>query len=238
MSTSKRVETPVFVIEEGVLVKERAGARTNVVFTAKAARQIECAFELSDVRLLMFDKAGHFVGRRSSQRSRNVLANRAYWVHEVPTDQLAYASRIEYEIEYRYDVTRKLVGGELPALAAESDSTEWFRWLSIDPRSLDDRSAKYYFTLWARPSDIVFTYGFEPKVRTETFDTRFELDLLDAERNVVLTRNHFLGQFMGGRNYDESDIYNIDRKTMRSLKFYELRARSDIRTVAGLELTL
>jgi hypothetical protein len=242
MSTSKReanaVETPVFVVEEGALVKERVGARTNLVFTAKAARQIECAFELLDVRLLMFDKAGHFLGRRSSQRMRNVLANRAHWLHEVPSDQLAYASRIRYEIEYRYDVTRKLVAGELPALAADSDSTEYFRWLSVDPRSLDDRSAKYHFTLWAKPSDIVFAYGFEPKVQTDNFDTKFELDLLDQERNVVLSRNFQLGQFLGGGNYDENELYSIDRKTMRTLRFYELRARSDIKSVAAFELTL
>jgi hypothetical protein len=238
MSISKRVETPVFVIEEGTIAKERIGTRTNVVFTAKAARQIECAFELADVRLLMFDKAGHFLGKRSSQRSRNVLANRAHWLHEVPSDQLAYASRIVYEIEFRYDVTRKLVGGELPVLAADSDSTEWFRWLSIDPRALDERSAKYQFTLWARPNDIAITYGFAPKVQTDNFDTKFELDLLDAERNVVLSKNFNLGQVLGRGNYEENELYGLDRKTMRTLRFFELRARSDIKSIVDLELDL
>lgn len=238
MSTSKRVETPVFVIEEGTLTSERVGTRTNLTFNAKAARQIECAFELADVRLMMFDKAGHFLGRRSSQRARNVLANRARWMHEVPSDQLAYASRIVYEIEFRYDVTRKLVGGEIPALAAESDSTEWFRWLSIDPRALDERSAKYHFTMWAKQSDIVFTYGFAPKVQTDNFDNKFEIDLLDAERTVVLTKNLNIGQSLGRGNYDENELYNIDRKTMRSLKFFELRVRSDVKSVVDLELDL
>ena len=233
MGTTKKLETPAFTIDDGAVTKDNTGSRTVFKFIAPSQRHLEGGFEVANVRAMLFDKEGRFIAKRGAESSRTVLANRAMWIHEIPNDQLTTATKFVYEIEYKFDIRRKLVAGELPTLPAESDGSDYFRWLNLDPRTLEDRTAKFEFALWARQSELAITYGHTEKFVSDSFRNEFELDLLDGDNNVVLTRN-FSGSGYVRPFYDDTSIYGIDRRTIRSLKFFELRVRSEARGYTDL----
>lgn len=232
MATTKRVECPAFTIEEGKVTKE-AGRRATFRFEAKSARQLDGGLEISNINALLFDRDGRFVAKRRHEYSKTVLAGRASWMHEIPTDQLATATRLVYEVEHRFDVRRKLVAGELPALPAESDASEYWPWLVLDSRTLEDRTARFDFGLWAGGSGVEITYGQAPKMITDSFRTECELDFLDGDREVVATK-HFSMSLANARPTFDDTSMSFERKVMRTLKFFELRAKTEARGMVEL----
>src|SRR5690349_17586301 len=104
MVATPALETPVFTIQPGTLTREGSGSRTAFWFSAPSTRHTDGGFELNNVHALLFDKAGRFICRRTCERGRTVLGNRATWLHEIPNDALTTATRMLYQIEYRFDV--------------------------------------------------------------------------------------------------------------------------------------
>jgi len=233
MATSKKLETPVFTIEDGTVTKEAAGTRTLLRFAAEARRHIDGCFSVGNVYAHLFDREGRFIAKRGADSARTVLANRAGWLHEIANDQLATAARLVYEIEYRFDVRRKLVAGELPALPAESDGSDYWRWLNLDPRVLEDDTAKFDVALWARNSELTITFCHAPKIVTDSFRCEYELDLFDADQLVAASRSFSSSLNNGAPNYEDTGIY-LERRAIRALKFFELRVRIEARAVVRL----
>ncbi len=236
MASTPKLESPVFTIAEGTLTREASGSRTMLRFAAPSTRHLDGGFALSSVYAILFDRDGRFITKRNAESSKPyVLANRASWSHELLNDQLAGAARLVYDIEYRFDVRRKIVGGELPALAAEADGSDYWRWLNLDPRSLEDRVVRLDFALWARNSSIDVTIAQHAKVTTDSLRTELELDLIDADDNVAYSKSFSAGMNLGGPDYNDTSL-NVDRKTLRTLRFFELRGRTEGRAVARLTI--
>jgi hypothetical protein len=233
MGSTKRIGTPAFTIEEGTVSREAGGSRTILRFTAASKRHVDGGFDVSNVRAAMFDKAGKFIAKRGHESSRSVLGNRASWVHEIPTDQLAQAARVVYEIEYRLDIRRKLIGGELPQLPAESDGSDYWPWHRVQ---IEDKLGAYEIAFWARQTELAFTYGHTPNLAFEQCRNEFELDFLDADQLTALSRSFTLTPYNGRGMFEDNSLYGIDRKIMRTLKFFEIRARTELRGVVDLEI--
>jgi hypothetical protein len=230
MVATSKLDAPGFTLSEGTLTRDAGGSRTTFRYTAPAQRHFDGGFEVS-VYLCMFDAHGRFVAKRSAESSRTVLANRATWVHEVETDKLSNAKSFAYEIQYRLDYRRKITAGELPTLPAEADGSDYWRWLSFDSRQLEDRAVKLDISLWARNSYLEITYSQAAKLATDSCRTEMEIDLLDADRNVMFTKNFSCGLNYGQPSFDDTSL-SMDRKSLRTLRFFELRGRTEVR---GLE---
>ncbi len=237
MAKTARIETVAFTIEEGEVTREPAGSRTLLRFAAPAKRHLDGGFEVNNVNALLFDRDGRFIARRGSERARTVLGNRAAWVHEIPVDQLALATRVSYEIEHRFDLRRKVLATELPTLPAESDGSDYWRWLTFDPRLLEDRTTRFDIALWARNSELVITFGQIPKFATDSFRCEYELDLLDGDGLLVANRTFSGGLNYGRPNFDDTSI-SMERRLMRTLRFFELRARTEARAIAEIAVDL
>jgi hypothetical protein len=234
MGSTQRVESPAFTIEAGTVTRESGGSRTSLRFTAPAKRLVDGGFEVSNIRAVLYDKDGKFIARRSHESSRTVLGNRAAWVHEIPSAQLAQAARAVYEIEYRVDVRRKLLGGELVPLAIESDESDYWLWHRA---VLADRFGSYELAFWTSQNELFITHGHTPSVAVDMFRNEYELDFLDADQMLVMSRS-FSGSTMFNRTtFDDTSLYGIDRKSMRSLRFFEIRARTEMRSVVDLPVT-
>jgi hypothetical protein len=236
MLNTDKLETAAFTLGEGTLTREPSGSRTLLRFAAPSTRHIDGGFEAA-VHLLLFDGDGRFISRRGSDSSKTVLANRAAWVHEIDNDKLANARRLVYEIQHKCDYRRKLLGGELPSLPAESDGSDYWRWLTLDPRALEDRVARFDISLWARNGSLEMTYVMTPKVPTDSMRSELEIDLLDADANVCFTRNFSIGLNYGGPSYEDFSI-SMERKALRTLRFFELRARTEMRAIVRLPIAL
>jgi hypothetical protein len=230
MSTTPRFESVAFTLEEGEVTRHPSGSRTALRFAAPAKRHLDGGFEV-DVNVVLFDAQGRFVYRRSGDRSRTVLANRAFWIHEIDNDCLVSASQMVYEISHRFDFRRKITAGELPELPAQADGSDYYRWLNLDPRTLEDRAIKLDFALWARHSSLEITMSQHPKLVTDSCRTEWELDLLDADRAVCFVRTGSVSLNYGQPAYDDTSI-SMDRRSLRMLKFYELRGRTEIRAIS------
>jgi hypothetical protein len=226
-----RLDTPPFTIEAGAITRQGgSSSRTVLAFAAPAARQLDGGLDVN-VHAVLFDAQGRFIGRRAGDRSRTVVGNRAQWSHEIDNDWLAQAARITYELEYRFDHRRKILGGELPPLPAEAAGSDYYRWLNLDPRSLEDRSVRLDFALWVRSSELVITISQQPKYATDACRTEFELDLVDADHQLAYTRSFSTGLNLGQPSFDDTSI-SIDRRALRALRFFELRGRTEGRGLA------
>lgn len=232
MGNTPKLESVAFTIEEGQITRHPSGSRTTIRFVAPAKRHLDGGFD-ADVNVVLFDSQERFVHRRSGDRSKCVLGNRAFWLHEIDNDCLANATRLVYEISHRFDYRRKIVAGELPELSAQSDGSDYFRWLAPDPRTLEDRAVKLDFSLWTRNSSIDITMSQQPKIPTDSCRTEWELDLLDGDNNLCFTRSSSVSLNCGGPAYDDTSI-SMDRRSMRMLKFFELRGRTEIRAITRL----
>ncbi|HTL32300.1 MAG TPA: hypothetical protein VL326_04205 [Kofleriaceae bacterium] len=233
MGTTKRVETPAFTIEDGTVTRDSGGSRITLKFAAASKRHYDGGIEINNVRAAMYDKNGKFIAKRGHESSRTVIHNRAAWTHEIPTDQLSQAARVVYEVEYKLDIRRKLIGGELVPLAAESDGSDYWLWHRVQ---VDDKLASYEIAFWARQSELAFTYGHTPKTIIDGLRNEYELDLFDADQNIVMSKNFSCSTSFGRTTFEDNSLYGIDRKTMRTLKFFELRARTELRSVVDLEI--
>lgn len=233
MGSTNKVETPAFTIEAGTVTRDAGGSRTSLRFAAPSKRHYDGGFEVSNVRAVMYDKAGKFIAKRGHESSRTVIGNRAAWTHEIPSDQLVQATRVVYEIEYKLDARRKLVGGELLPLAAESDGSDFWLWHRIQ---IDDKLATYEIAFWARQSELAFTYGHTPKLPIDSFRNEYELDLLDDQQMIVASKSFSCATMFNRTTFEDNSLYGIDRRTLRSLKFFELRARTEVRSVVDLEI--
>lgn len=234
MTNTAGLESVAFTLDAGQVTKHSAGSRTAFRFAAPSKRHLDGGFD-AEVNLVLFDAQGRFVHRRSGERSRTVLANRAFWVHEVDNDCVASATCMVYEISHRFDFRRKIVAGELPELPSQADGSDYFRWLNLDPRTLEDRAIKLDFALWARNSSIEITSTQQSNIATDSCRTEWELDLLDGDYQVCFTRSGSVGLNYGGPSYDDASI-SMDRRSMRTLKFFELRGRTEIRAIARLSI--
>jgi hypothetical protein len=226
-----RLDTPPFTIEPGKIT-QRGGSssRTLLAFSAPAARQLDGGLEVS-VAALLFDNQNRFIARRSGDRHRTVIGKQAQWFHEVDNDWLAQAARITYEIDYRFDFRRKILGGELPQLSAEAASSDYYRWVNADPRTLVDRAVQLDFALWVRSSELVITIAQHPKFGTDSCRTELELDLVDANRQLSYARTFSASLTCGEAAFDDTTI-DIDRAALRPLRFFELRGRTEARGLA------
>lgn len=234
---TERLETPAFTIEPGEVTRQAASSsRTMLSFAAAAARHFDGAFEVS-VNAIVFDAQGRFIGRRSGDRSKTVLGNRAAWSHEIDNDWLAQAANVTYEIEHRFDYRRRVVAGELPPLAVDADASDYYRWLNLDPRTLEDRAVRYDFGLWVRSSELVITISQRPMFVTDSCRSELELDLLDDQRQLCFSRPFNVSLNYGQPAYDDTSI-SMDRRAMRSLRFFELRGRTEARNVARIAVDL
>lgn len=226
-----RLDTPPFTIEAGKLTRQGGSStRTGLGFAAPATRHLDGGLDLN-VYAVLFDAQDRFIGRRSGDRNRTVIGNRAQWYHEIENDWLAQAARITYEIEYRFDHRRKILGGELPQLSAEAAASDYYRWLNLDPRVLEDRSVRLDFALWVRSSELVITISQQPRFTTDSCRTEFELDLVDADQQLAYTRAFSTSLNCGQPSFDDTSI-GIDRKALRTLRFFELRGRTEGRGIA------
>jgi hypothetical protein len=234
MGKTPKLESAAFTIEEGDLTRHPSGSRTALRFVAPAKRHIDGGFDL-DVNVILFDAQGRFVHRRSSDRGRTVLANRAFWVHEIENDCLAAATQLVYEVSHRFDYRRRIIAGELPEISPQADGSDYYRWLNLDPRTLEDRVVKLDFGLWTRNSYVEITMSQLPKLQTDSCRTEWELDLLDADRNVCYARTGTASLNCAGPSYDDTSI-SMDRRSMRQLKFFELRGRTEVRAIAKLPI--
>ena len=235
MTATPKLESPGFTISEGTVTADANGNRTVLKFAAPAQRHIEGGFEMS-VYAVLFDGDGRFVARRGSEYNRPcVLQNRAMWTHEFETEKLAQAKKLVYDIEYKVDYRRKLTGGELPALPAEADGSDYWRWLALDTRALEDRAVKIEMTFWARQSNFELTCSQTPKVTTDNCRSEFELDLFDADSNICATKNFSASLVCGQPRYEDASL-SMERKALRALRFFELRARTEIRALARFEV--
>jgi hypothetical protein len=237
MSTPKasadagRIDTPPFTIEAGE-IKRQGGtsSRTRLAFTGLATRHLDGGLDVN-VYALLFDAQGRFIARRGSDRAYTVLGKRARWIHEVENDWLAQAATVTYEIEYKFDHRRKLLGGELPQLPAEAIGSDYYRWLNVDPRALEDRIARFDFALWVRSSELVITISQQPRFTTDSCRTELELDLLDGDRQLAHARAFSANLNCGHAAFDDTTI-EIDRRLLRALRFFELRGRTEGRGLA------
>jgi len=234
MAKTPRLETAAFTIEEGQLTRHASGSRTQFRFNAPAQRHTDGGFE-ADAYLVLFDKDGRFVHRRSGERSKMLLGKRAQWQHDVDNDILANATHAVFEIGHRFDYRRKIAAGELLPLPPEADGSDYFRWGGIDPRSLEDRVVKLDVAFWARNSYFEITYSQRPKLQTDSCRTEMELDLLDADQNLIAQRNFTVNLNYAHPEFSDTSI-SMDRRTMRSLKFFELRGRTEVRGLARMEI--
>lgn len=232
---TERLETPAFTIEPGKATRAGASSsRTTIAFSAPSARHLDGALDVS-VHAVLLDARGRFIGRRSGDRSRTILGNRAAWVHEIDNDWIAQAARITYELEHRFDHRRRIVAGELPQLPADADASDYHRWLDLDPRTLEDRLARYDFALWARSSELVITISQQPRLATDSCRTEFELDLLDGDRQLCFSKSFSTSLNCGQPAYDDTSI-SMDRRALRALRFFELRGRTEARGLARLTI--
>lgn len=232
---TERLETPVFTIEAGQVTRQGgSSSRAELSFTAASARHLDGGFEVS-VYALLFDGEGRFIGRRSGDRGKTILGNRAQWVHEIDNDWLAQAARLTYELEYRFDYRRKIVAGELPQLPADADADDYYRWLNLDPRTLEDRAVRFDFGLWARSSEAVITISQEAKFTTDSCRTELEFDLFDADNQLCFSRSFGTSLNYGQPSYDDTSI-SMDRRALRALRFFELRGRTEARGLARMTL--
>jgi hypothetical protein len=237
MNTPK-LESPAFTIEPGTIVRQPAGSRTSFRFTAPAVRHFPDGGFQASVSMILRDAQGRLIARRSADSGRTAFGNRASWYHEVDNDMLATATQLIYEIEHRFDYRRTIVRGELPALPAEADGSDYFRWLpNLDARLLEDRAVKLDFALWARQSYVDITLSQQPKLVTDSCRTECELDLLDADQNTCFSRSISSSLNYGQPSYDDTSL-SMDRRTMRTLKFFELRGRTELRAIVRLDVAL
>jgi len=232
VSTSK-LECPAFTIESGQLTKHSSGSRTSFQFEARSSRHFPDGGFDFDVYVVLFDAQGRFVYRRSADRPRPVLANRAAWTHEIENDVLANATSLVYDIHHRLDYRRRIVAGELPELPAQADGSDYFRWIGLDPRTLEDRVVKLDVGIWARGSSIDITMSQTPKITTDTCRTEWEIDFLDEHNLVVASRNGSTSMNYGLPAHDDTSL-SIERKVLRTLKFFELRGKTELRAIAKL----
>ena len=236
MPTTPPLDTPAFTLDEGTLVREAGGSRTMFRFAAPSRRHLDGGFQLSQVSMIFFDRDGRFVVRRTAESSKPfVLANRAAWAHEVLVDQLARATRAVYEIEHRFEYRRKIVAGELPPLPPEADGSDYWRWIDLDARTLEDRVVRFDFALWARTDGIDATIASHPKFPTDSLRTELELDLLDADGNVQFAKTFSSSLNGGAPEYYDTSV-RVDRKTLRTLRFFELRGRTESRAISRLPI--
>jgi hypothetical protein len=232
MAKTPKLETAAFTIEEGQLTKHASGSRTQFRFAAPSQKHLDGGFEV-DVYITLFDAQNRFVHRRSGERSKLVLGTRAAWVHEIDNDVLTNAVTAVYEINHRFDIRRKISAGELLPLPPEADGSDYVRWQGLDPRTLEDRIVRLDLAFWARNSYFEITYAQHPKVPTDSCRTELELDLLDADKNLVAQRNFSASLNCARPDYNDTSI-SMDRKTMRTLRFFELRGRTECRSIATL----
>lgn len=237
MNTPK-LESPAFTIEPGQIAKQPSGSRTSFRFTAPSVRHFaDAGYEVS-VAMILRDAQGRFVTRRSHDSSKTILGNRASWHHEVDNDCLATATQIVYEIEHRVDYRRTIVRGELPALPPEADGSDYFRWLpNLDARLLEDRVVKLDFALWARQSYIDITLSQQCKLVSDSCRTECEIDLLDTDQNLCYSRRISTSLNYGQPSFDDTSI-SLERRVMRTLRFFELRGRTECRAIVRLEVPL
>lgn len=226
-----RLDTPPFTIEPGKITRQgNTSSRSLLTFSAPAARHLDGGLEIT-VSALLFDGRDRFIGRRGGDRSRTVIGKRAQWRHEIDNAWLVQAARITYEIEYRFDYRRKLLGGELPQLSAEAASSDYYRWLNLDPRLLDDRAVQLDFALWVRSTELVITISQQPRFITDSCRSELELDVIDVDHQVAFTRVFSASLLCGEAAFDDTSI-SIDRAELRPLRFFELRGRTEARGLA------
>lgn len=221
-----RLDLPPFTIEPGKITRQgSSSSRSLLTFSGPAVRHLDGGLEIN-VAALLFDGQDRFIGRRGGDRSRCVIGKRAQWCHEIDNDWLTQAARISYEIEYRFDHRRKILGGELPQLSAEAASSDYFRWLNLDPRALVDRAVQLDFALWVRSSELVITIAQHPRFATDSCRTEFELDLIDVDHQIAYTRVFSASLTCAQAAFEDTSI-SIDRAALRPLRFFELRGRTE-----------
>lgn len=235
MAKTQPVETPAFSLESGLVTLEENRRYPRFSFEAPVTRHLDGNIKIHEVNLCMFDRDGRFIARERSVRDRTVFANRARWVHEVRPERLAHAKRLVYTVNYRFNVSRTLISGELPPVPYDIDISELCPWLLPEKATLADRTAQFELALWATGSDVVVSFGQAPKLLASSFRTTCELDLLDANREVII-RHEFSSSIEDARpSYETSDV-PLGRKTMRSLAFFEVRAHTEVSTAVDIEI--
>ena len=233
MAKTAKLESAAFTIEEGTLTRVTDGSRAVFRFSAPAQRHLPDAGYEVDIYMILFDAQGRVVRRRSADRS--LLGSRAQWVHEIDNDMVANAVSATYDIQHRVDYRRKIAAGELPPLPPEADGSDYFRWGAPDPRTLEDRMIKLDLTFWARRSYFEVSYGQTPKVAVDMCRSEMEIDLLDADQNLMFQRRFSASTRYGRPEYGDSSV-SMDRKAMRQLRFFELRGKTEINALAQLKI--
>lgn len=234
MAKTPKLDTPAFSVAEGQLTRHASGSRAQFRFSAASEKHLDGGFE-ADVYMILFDAQGRFVHKRSGERSKLILGSRAQWVHEIDNDVLSNATSATYEISHRFDYRRKITAGELLPLPPEADGSDYVRWNGLDPRTLEDRVIRLDMAFWARNSYFEITYAQHPKLPTDSCRTELELDLLDADRNLVAQRNFNASLTAARADYNDTSI-SMDRRTLRTLRFFELRGRTECRSIATLPI--
>lgn len=235
MAKTAKLESAALTIEEGTITRTTDGSRAVFRFNAPAQRHLPDAGYEIDVYMVFTDAQGRIVRRRSCDRSSQLLGGRAQWVHEIDNDMVAQAATATYDIQHRVDYRRKIAAGELPPLPPEADGSDYFRWGSLDPRTLEDRMIKLDLNFWARRSYFEFTYGQTPKTTFDSCRTEMEIDLLDENRTLLFQRTFSASTRYGRPEFNDNSI-SMDRKAMRQIRFFELRGKTEISALAQLKI--
>jgi hypothetical protein len=235
MAKTPRLEAAAFTIEEGTITRVTDGSRAVFRFNAPATRHLADAGYEVDVYIVLFDAQGRVVRRRSCDRSSQLLGARAQWVHEVDNDMVAAATTAVYDIQHRVDYRRKITAGELPPLPPEADGSDYFRWGSLDPRTLEDRMVKLDLSFWARRSYFEISYAQTAKTVVDSCRSEFEIELLDAERQLLFQRTFSASTRFGRGECNDTSI-SMDRKAMRQIRFFELRGKTEVNALAQLPI--
>ena len=224
------VDSPGVAIGEGTLTREKSGDRVLFSFAAPCKRAFEGGYELSNAYAALHDREGRLVVRRSAEWGKSLLTNRAAWVHEFLPEQVAAASSLVYEVDYRFEYRRTVATGELPALPAEADGSDWWRLVAPDPRSLTDRCARFDLGVFARSSSLDVWVVQHPMASFDSLRTELELEMVDADGIIAMARNFSLSG--SGSTPAYTDISpSIERRALRGFRFFTLRGRTEARLI-------
>lgn len=227
------VHSPGVAIEEGTLTREKSGDRVQFAFAAPCKRAFDGGYELSNAFALLHDRDGRLVVRRSAEWGKSLLTNRAAWLHEFLPEQVAAASSLVYEVEYRFEYRRVVATGELPALPAEADGSDWWRWVAPDLRTLTDPCARFDLGVFARSGSVEIWVVQHPQESFENLRTEFEFEMVDVDGVIALSRNFSISSYGTNPAYTDT-APSIERRALRGLRFYTLRGRTEARLLARL----
>src|SRR6185503_9617414 len=102
-----------------------------------------------------------------------------------------------------------------------------------DLRSMTDRCARFDLGVFARSGSVDIWLAQHPLETFENLRTEFELDVVDAEGVIALSRNFSVSGCGTTPAYTDTSP-SIERRALRSLRFFTLRGRTEARLITRM----